>query len=116
MASQEATPSTSQQHTNKEPTNVTGKIIVIAIVVVAILLAVASIALGTMLYLTRKSVKSVPASKLTRHKGKCATPFNDYTHASTHTHTCIHTYIHAYIVSVHNHLRRCNCVHIDLIV
>ena len=100
MASQAATPSTSQQDANKEATNVTGMIVTIAIIVVAILLAVASITLGAMLYLTRKSVKSVLASKLTRHEGKCATPFNDYTHASTHTHTCIHMYIHAYIVYI----------------
>ena len=76
LASQAATPSTFQQDADREATNVTYAFVAIVFLVVAILLAITSIALGTMLCLQRKSVKSGP--ELTPHEGKCATPFNDY--------------------------------------
>ena len=120
MASQAVTPSISQQDANKEATNVTVLTVAIAIVVVAILLAAASIALGIILCLTRKSVKSVPASKLTPHEGQCATSINDlYTCMHTHTHSYmymhIYMYMHALYQSIH-HICGFNCVHKDLIV
>ena len=54
-----------------EATIVTWMLIAIVFLVEAILLAITSIALGIMLFLARnsKSVKSVPASKLTPHQG-----------------------------------------------
>ena len=75
---QAATPSTFQQEADREVANVTWMIVAIVFLVVAILLAITSKALGTMLCLTRKSVKSEPAPKLTSLEGKCATPFSDF--------------------------------------
>ena len=72
-AAQTPTSSTSEQDADREATNVTWMIIAIVFLVVAILLAISSIALGTMLCHTRKSVKSVPASTLSPHQGKCKT-------------------------------------------
>ena len=69
-AAQKATSSTCQQEADRETANVTWMIIAIVLLVVAILLAITSIALGTILCLTRKSVKSVPAPKLTPHQGQ----------------------------------------------
>ena len=89
LASQTATPSTSQEDADRNATNVMWAILAIVLLVAAILLTIAGIALGT-IYLPRKPVKSVMGSKLKPHQGKYATPFSDYTHASTHTHTCIH--------------------------
>ena len=60
---------TSEQDADREATNVTWMIIAIVFLAVAILLAITSIALGTMLCLTRKSLKSVPAPKLSPHQG-----------------------------------------------
>ena len=68
-AAQTPTSSISEQDANREGAIVTWMIIAIVFLVVAILLAITSIALGTMLCLTRKSVKSVPASKLTPNQG-----------------------------------------------
>ena len=82
----------------RETTNVTWMIVAIVFLVVAILLAITSKALGTMLCLTRKSVKSVPAPKLAPREGKCATMINDFT--QVYTFQYIHTYIHTHI-SVH---------------
>ena len=90
LASQEATPSNSEQDANREATDVTWMIVAIVFLVVAILLTITSIALGTILCLTRKSVKSLKDSKLAPHKGKCATPFNDFMHVYTVTHIYIH--------------------------
>ena len=72
-AAQAPTSPTSEQNADREATIVMWMIIAIVFLVVAILLAITSIALGTMLCLTRKSVKSVPASKLSPHQGKCKT-------------------------------------------
>ena len=60
---------TSKQDADNEAKNVTWMITAIVFLVVAILLAITRIALGTMLCLTRKSVKSKPASKLTPRQG-----------------------------------------------
>ena len=68
-AAQATTQSNSQQDANREATNVTWMIVAIVFLVVAILLAITSIAVGAMLCLTRKSVKSEPASKLSPHQG-----------------------------------------------
>ena len=89
-AFQAVIPSTSQQAADRDATNVTYKILVLVFLVVAILLAITSVALGAMLYHTRKTVKSVPGSKLKQHEGKFATPFNDYIHI---LYIGIHTYI-----------------------
>ena len=60
---------TFEQDADREAPSVTWMIKAIVFLVVAILLPITSIALATMLCLTRKSVKSVPASKLTPHQG-----------------------------------------------
>ena len=67
---QTPTSSTCQQNADdKETTNMMWIIIAVLFLVVTILLAITSIALGTLLYLTRKSLKSVSASKPTAHQG-----------------------------------------------
>ena len=66
---QTPTSSTSEQDVDREITNITWMVIAIVLLVVLILLAITSIALGTMLYLTKKSFKSASASKLTPHQG-----------------------------------------------
>ena len=65
------TPTASACHHNavEETTHMTWIIIALLFLVVAILLVISSIALGTLLYLTRKSLKSVSASKLRVHQG-----------------------------------------------
>ena len=68
-AAQATTLSTSQQDANREAANVMWMMVAIVLLVVAILLAITSIALGTMLCLIRKSVKSEPATKLSPHQG-----------------------------------------------
>ena len=60
---------TSEQDADREATIVMWMIVAAVLLVVAILLAITSIALGTMLCFTRKSVKSVLAPKLTPHQG-----------------------------------------------
>ena len=61
--------SNSQQAANRKATNVMWMVIAIVFIVLAILLAITSIALGAMVYLSRKSVRSVLATKLTTHQG-----------------------------------------------
>ena len=68
-ATKTPTSPTSWQDADREAPSVTWMIIAIVFLEVAILLAITSIALGTMLCLTRKSVKSVPASNLSPHQG-----------------------------------------------
>ena len=60
---------TCQQDADREAANVMWMIMAVLFLVVAILLAITSIALGTMLCLTRKPVKSIPPSNLTLHQG-----------------------------------------------
>ena len=69
-AAKTTTSPTSKQDADKEAKNVTWMITAMVFLVVAILLAITSIALGTILCVTRKSVKSKPASKLSPHQGK----------------------------------------------
>ena len=89
----QTTSSTSEQDADK----MLMWMIVAIVFLVAILLAITSIALGTMLCLTRKSLKSVPDSKLPQDEGKFATPFK--LHVVIYIHT--RKYLHSYIVSVH---------------
>ena len=68
-AAQTPTASTSEQDAHRDTPNMPYMIIIVVLLVVAILLAIASIALGTMLCLTRKSVKAVSSPRHTPQRG-----------------------------------------------
>ena len=61
----------SQQDTEKEGANTTWIFITVSIIVVGILLAMTSVALGAVVCIARKRVKSTAASKLTPCQGAC---------------------------------------------